>query len=223
MFTQKITVIRRLFYFLLFFCLVGCSGFQIPVNNLELSAKTPVIDMRPPEEGTQEIFSLLIMSEDYGYIRITERATNPTGARLFAHRLQEKYGSKPVPVTKLHHFVIYMNARNEMVTSSLSAGIGAAAGYIPIGPTPRVTDSEAFNTMVDPAEFSMNSGQNEYKRAIYSPSEWPAGTSTYLVFIETETEGVHRFTKTVAPRFKKDNSNGLHEALEAAIKFHIDY
>lgn len=212
---------RKLLSVLLALSLVGCASVQLPIADIESSAEIAVVDLRPSEEGIRESFSLLITSERYGYARLSQDLTTPNGPRLFAHRLMEKYGVMEVPPTKLHHFVVYMNARSELRTNAVAAGFGGAIGAaIAAGTVTR--DGEVSHTLVNPAEFDLLSGEDEYKRAIYTDSELPDGASAYIVYIESETAGMRRFTRTVAP-MRHAETHPVHAALEAAIEFHLNH
>ncbi len=215
---------RRLFTLLAVFALAGCASgpAQLPVDNLSASVQTPVEDLRPANEGVRENFSLLITSDRYGYPRLAQDLTQPTGPRLFIHRLQEKYGTAPVPPTKLHHFVVYLNIRAELKSGALGAAFGGALGAV-LASSSVTREGEIVHTLVDPADFAAMSGENEYKRAIYTDAELKAGTTAYVIFIETETQGQRRFTRTVSPAKPKQAGDKapLHAGLEAAIQFHL--
>lgn len=216
---------RLLLAFLASLSLVGCATgpVSLPVENLAASARTPVEDLRPKNEGTREIFSLLITSDRYGYFRLAQDLTDPTGPRLFSHRLQEKYGAGPVPPTRLHHFAVYSNYRAELKSAALGAALGGAIGAaITSGTVKR--EGETVHTLVDAASYAALSGENEYQRAFYTEAELKAGTSAFVIFIESESQGRRRFTRTVSPTkpAQADQRNPLHRALEAAIHFHLN-
>lgn len=216
---------RHLFALLVALALVGCATgpVPLPVDNLGASAQTPVEDARPKNEGTREIFSLLITSDQYGYARLAQDLTEPTGPRLFAHRLQEKYGSGPAPSTKLLHFAVYLNNRAELKSVALGAAFGGVIGAaLTSGMVTR--EGEIAHTVVNAESFAALSGENEYKRAFYTDSELKAGTSAFVVFIESESQGQRRFTRTVSPikPVQAGQKIPLHQALEAAIHFHLN-
>jgi len=216
---------RQLFAFIASLALVGCATgpVSLPVENLAASAQTPVEDLRPKDEGTREIFSLLITSDSYGYARLAQDRTDPTGPRLFAHRLQEKYGAGSVPPTKLLHFAVYLNNRAELKSAALGAAFGGIIGAA-ITSGMVVREGDTVHTMVDAASFASLAGENEYKRALYTDAELKAGTSAFVIFIESESQGQRRFTRTVSPI--KPTQEGqkipLHQALDAAIHFHLN-
>ena len=203
----------------------GCATgpVSIPVDNLSASAQTPVEDLRPKSEGTREIFSLLVTSDQYGYTRLAEDIITPTGPRLFAHRLQEKYGKGAVPPTKLLHFVVYLNNRAELKRAALGGALGGIIGAaIASGTVTR--EGEIVHTLVNVESFNALSGNAEYKRAVYTDSELKAGTSVLVVFIESESQGKNRFTRTLSPikPVQAGQKSPLHDALEAAIHFHLN-
>ncbi|MBH9575932.1 hypothetical protein [Inhella proteolytica] len=216
---------RTLFSVLATIILVGCASTPVPltIDNIDSSANTKVEDLRPATEGTREIFSLLITSDQYGFHRLAQDLTEPTGPRLFAHMLQEKHGKNPVPRTKLHHFVVYMNMRAELKKVALGAALGGMIGAAIANDT-IIRDGETSHTLVNPESFAALSGENEYKRALYTEAELKEGTSAIVVFIDSDTEGVRRFTRTVSPmkQVQQGQKSPLHQALDSAIRFHLN-
>ncbi len=216
---------RNLFSVLASIILVGCASTPapLPIDNIDSSANTKVEDLRPANEGTREIFSLLITSDQYGFHRLAQDLTEPAGPRLFAHLLQEKHGKNPVPPTKLHHFVVYMNMRAELKKFALGAALGGVIGAV-IANNTIIRDGETSHTLVNPDGFSALSGEEEYKRALYTEAELNEGTSAIIVFIESETEGAKRFTRTVSPmkQGQPGQKSPLHQALDSAIRFHLN-
>lgn len=205
--------------------LAGCATgpVSLPVENLNASSQTPVEDLRPKSEKTREIFSLLVTSDQYGYSRLAEDLTSPTGPRLFAHRLQEKYGNGAAPPTKLLHFVVYLNKRAELKRAAIGGALGGIVGAaIASGTVTR--EGELVHSLVDAENFNALSGDAEYKRALYTDSELKAGTSTLVVFIESESQGKRRFTRTLSPikPTQTGQKSPLHDAMEAAIQFHLN-
>jgi len=204
--------------------LAGCASgpMHLPVDNLAESSHLHVADLRPPEERTRKMFSGNVFSERYGYNRLAEDVTEPTGPRLFAHRLHEKARSGAAAPTTLRHFVVYSNLRTELrrsaFTTPLSGEPAAMTGHIAY-----TGEGEAVHSLVDAAAFEALSGDQEYKRALYTDSDVSANISAYVVFIESETEGQRRFTRTIAPvrLSEPDQMLPLHRALEAAIQFHL--
>lgn len=216
---------RHLFALLVALALVGCATgpVSLPVDNLGTSAQTQVDDLRPKNEGTREIFSLLITSDQYGYSRLAQDITEPSGPRLLTHRLYEKYGSGPVPSTKLLHFAVYLNNRAELKSFALGTALGGVIGAaVTSGMVTR--EGEVAHTMVNAESFAALSGENEYKRALYTESELKPGTSAFVVFIESESQGQRRFTRTASPikPVQAGQKIPLHQALEAAIHFHLN-
>lgn len=215
---------HRLLALLAAFALVGCASgpVKLPVDNLAASAATALKDVRPANEGTRDIFSLMITSDRYGYVRLAQDITEPTGPRLFSHRLQEKYGTEAVPATTLHHFAVYMNNRSELRKFAVGAGIGGIIGAAIAGSTVK-REGDAIHTIVDPARFAAESGEDEYKRAMYTEPEIPAGTTVFVVYIESESQEKRRFTRTVWPikPMQAGDKIPLHQAMEAAIGFNL--
>lgn len=214
---------RQLLALILLTALAGCATgpVRLPVDNLAASEQARIEDVRPATEATREIFSLMITNDRYGYFRLAQDLTDPTGPRLFAHMLQEKYAPNPVPATKLHHFVVYMNNRAELKRGALGALAGPIGALIATSTIKR--EGEVTHTLVTPESFDALAGENEYKRAFYSDTELKPGTSALVVFIESETEGKRRFTRTVSP-FKPAQAGEkipLHRAFEAAIQYHL--
>lgn len=216
---------RQFIALALSFALVGCASgpVKLPVENLAASDQVRVEDLRPKTEATSEIFSLLITSDQYGYIRLKEDSVDPTGPRLFAHELQRKYGAGQVPAVKLHHFVVYMNQRAALKSMALGAALGGIIGAaIADGTVKR--EGDIAHTLVSAESFAALSGPNEYKRALYTDAELKTGTSAFIVFIESETNGQRRFTRTVTPikTVKEGQKLPVHQALESAIHFHLN-
>ena len=203
--------------------LVGCAvtPAKLEVDNLAASEKTPVQDLRPPTEGTGDIFSFLITSDRYGYARSPLHLTNPSGPRLFTHRLQEKYGTGAVPPTKLHHFAVYVNNRAELKAVALGATFGAIGAVLANNMPKR--EGKVMHEVVDPARFAAESGEDEYKRAIYADPQNTASTSMFIVYIESELQQKRRFTRTVWPATapKAGEKSPLQQAMDAAIEFNL--
>lgn len=218
-------MIQRIFALFASIALVGCASgpVKLPIDNLAASEKTPVEDLRPNSEGMRDIFSLMITSDRYGYARLAQDITDPSGPRLFSHRLQEKYGTEAVPPTKLHHFVVYLNNRSELRTGAMGAAFGGAIGAaIASGTVKR--EGDAIHTPVDVARFSAESGDDEYKRAIYVEPQIPSGTSVFVVYIESESQQKRKFTRTVWPikPSQPGEKTPVHQAMDAAIKFNLN-
>ncbi|MTW13211.1 hypothetical protein GM658_21630 [Pseudoduganella eburnea] len=215
---------RYVFALLASFILAGCATTttRLPVENLAVSAKAPVEDLRPAAEGTREIFSLMITSDQYGYARLAQEITDPTGARLFSHRLQEKFASTSVPQTKLYHFAVYLNNRSELRKVALGAGFGGLIGAA-IMSNNVVREGDVVHTMVNEEAFNALSGDKEYQRAFYTELELKQGTSAFVIYIESEADGQRRFTRTVSPikPAQPGEKIPLHQAMEAAIQFHL--
>ena len=204
--------------------LVGCAGpAKLPVDNLVASEKAPVKDLRPANESTRELFSLMITNDRYGYARLAQDITDPTGARLFAHRLQEKHGSENVPPTKLHHFAVYLNNRSELRRGAIGAGLGGVVGAVIANGTVK-REGDAVHALVDPARFAAESGEDEYKRAMYTEASIPEGTSVFVIYIDSESQQKRRFTRTVWPikAAQAGEKIPLHQAMEAAIQFNLN-
>ena len=216
---------HRLLSLLAAIALVGCASgpVKLPVDNLAASEKTAVQDLRPASEGTREFFSLMITSEQYGYVRLAQDITDPSGPRLFAHRLQEKYGAQAVPPTKLHHFAVYLSNRAELKRVALSAAFGGAIGA-GIASSTFKREGDAIHSVTDTARFAAQSGDSEFKRAIYDEPHIPAGSSVYVVYIESESQDKRRFTRTVWPikPVPAGENIPLHQAMDAAIRFNLN-
>jgi hypothetical protein len=201
----------------------GCvTTTKLSVGNLATSASTPVIDMRPASESTRENFSLIITSERYGYFRLAQDLTEPTGARLFTHRLQMKFGNSTVPPTSLLHFVVYGNSRTELKRFAAITAMGENIGGA-FSNAKENRQGNAMNSLVDEATFNARSGDAEFKRAIYDSSKTAPTNSALIIYIQTESQGVRHFTRTVWPIKKsKSEESPLPGALEAAIAFHLE-
>ena len=216
-------MIYRLFTFVAFIALVGCASgpVKLPVANLAASEKTHVEDLRPATEGTRDTFSLLITSDRYGYTRLAQDITDPSGPRLFSHLLQEKYDTVAVPPTKLHHFIVYANNRSVMKRGALGAVFGPIGALVAVDTVAQ--EGGAINAVVDPARFAAESGEDEYKRAIYADPQIPEDTSTFVIYIESESQQKRHFTRTIWPikPSKEGEKIPLYQAMEAAIQFNL--
>ncbi len=192
------------------------SPIKLAVDNLTASEKTQVEDLRPSTEGTRQFFGTNSRDDRFGYARIEQDATDPSGPRLFAHHLQEGYGSEPVPITKLHHFVVYLNNRSK------ANGLHRRADFS--GSTAEHDVAKVHHTVVDPEIFAICSGEDEYKRAFYDEPGIPAGTPAFVVYVESESQQKRRFTRTVWPIKPPQISEKipLHQALDAAIRFNLE-
>jgi hypothetical protein len=201
----------------------GCvTTTKLSVGNLATSASTPVIDKRPTSESTREAFSFIITSEQYGYFRLAQDLTEPTGARLFTHRLQEKFGVSTVPPTALLHFVVYANSRTELKRTAAIIAMGENIGGAFAG-VKENRQGSAINSLVNETTFTALSGDAEFKRAIYDSSKTAPTNSAFIIYIQTESQGVRRFTRTVWPiKESKSKESPLPSALEAAIAFHLE-
>lgn len=193
----------------------GAPPLKLPVDNLDASHKTQVLDLRPPTEGRRELFGTRSTSDRFGYIRAEQNATDPSGPRLFAHHLQMRYGNEALPSTTLHHFVVYLNIREEkMALVNWNSSIADTPLF----------EGSVVHTIVDREFFAMCSGEDEYKRALFDEPAIPAGTSAFIIYIERETLEKRYFTRTVYPLrcpSKRGETPG-HLALDAAISFNLD-
>jgi hypothetical protein len=91
-----------------------------------------------------------------------------------------------------------MNNRSELKRGALGAAFGGAIGAMIASSTVK-REGDAIHTVVDSARFAAESGEDEYKRAIYAEPQIPAGTSVFVVYIESESQQKRRFTRTVWP------------------------
>lgn len=62
----------------------------------------------------------------------------------------------------------------------------------------------------------------EHRRALNSEKENPLQSVVYVVYIDTEIGGRRVFTRTLAPFGNPRKKLLLDEALEAAVKFHLE-
>ena len=198
-----------------FLGLGGTPTLKLPVSNLDASQNTYVLDLRPPTEGTRELFGTRSTSDRFGYIRAEQNATDPSGPRLFAHHLQMRCGNEAVLSTTLYHFIVYLNIRDEkMAQVQLDSSITNT--LLPGG--------SIVHTIVDPELFAICSGEDEYKRALFNEPAIPAGTSAFVIYIEREKLQRRYFTRTVAPvrSPRESEKTPIHHALDAAISFNLD-
>ncbi|MDQ1922898.1 hypothetical protein [Massilia pseudoviolaceinigra] len=80
------------------------------------------------------------------------------------------------------------------------------------------------HTVVDREVFAVCSGDDEYKRATYDKPGIPADASVFVIYIETESQQIRRFTRTVWPIKPSQAGENipLHQAMDAAIQFNLN-
>ena len=203
--------------------MTGCATkapSMLNVQGGEQSEKLVVPDLRPAVEKQGEMFSLLITSDAYGIRRLDEAATTPSAVRLLQHRTFEVLGSQAgMSSLKVRHLVVYQNAQSTLRRGALGAGLGGVIGAVAAGATAGEY-SGVKNSLADEKSFEAQAS-SEFKRALYTEAENPSRGSVYVVFIETELNGKHVFTRTLAPVKQDKGQDALAMALESSVKYHL--
>ncbi len=192
-------------------CASPVATLQVPT--LAKSEGTVVKDLRPANEKTNEMFSLMVTSEAYGLYRKGDESHVPTAIRLFQHRAFEKLGAegKPLEIT-VHHFAVYLNMKSQLRSSAAFGVIGAG-----LASKNKVT---AAHALADAKAFE-NVGKDEYKRALFTEQENPEKASAFVIYIDAEVGGKRVFTRSLVPLAVAEGKVPHTEALEAAIGYFL--
>jgi len=208
---------NRLLALLLPLALAACASappLHVDVPDMAHSESVQLRDARPPAESTQEIMSLLVTSDAYGIIRNGDIHTEPTALRLIQHRVFEHMG--PQAHATVHHFVSYRNLQSQFRAGALGAvlgPIGAAIG------SSRYSGTVALSaTLVDRVQFDAMTGNNEWKRALYSAAEDPNKVSVFVTYLDLEVDGKRAFVRAVSPVQADPGKNSFLLATESTIQ-----
>jgi hypothetical protein len=97
-----------------------------------------------------------------------------------------------------------------------TASVGVFGGGSSTKPLETASSSLADRDAFDAARTE------EHRRALNSEKENPQQSVVYVVYIDTEIGGRRVFTRTLAPFGNPRKKLLLEEALEAAVKFHLE-
>jgi hypothetical protein len=190
-------------------------GLQVAPTD---TAQVRIVDSRDASEKQAKTFSRFVGSGAYGISRVAEGATTPPAIRLLQLRSGEILPERPLTI-EVHHLVTYINAQTSMRTTAIAVGMGSV-GVFGTGSTPKPLET-AISSVADRDAFDAAATQ-EHRRALFSQQENPLESAVYVVFIDTEIGGRRVFTRTVAPFGNPRKKLLIEEALEAAIKFHLE-
>ncbi len=214
------------------FCLAFSIVFLSGCKSLTATAEIPKIekssivitqDLRSETEKKNKIFSLLLTSKAYGTYRRGDKLIEPNPVRILQHRVYEKFMPMGViPDVKVHHFVVYMNLRDELIRGSLASSFGGVIGAAIAAGTQKYG---VDGTMSLTSREEFESFEKEYKRALYTQRENPDKVSVYRVYLEAEINGKRTFVKIMTPTKlpKGDDRNAHLVAIETAIAFFLDH
>lgn len=191
---------------------------KVDIPDIATSDSVQVTDMRPASEREHEIFSLLITSKEYGIWRVGDKQLSPSPVKLLQYALaKQSNATRPPSKVVVRHFVVYANMQSQLRHGAVGAGIGGALGGL-IGNAMASHDESALTSSVDEHGFNTMSA-DEYKRGLYTPTEDPNKASVFVVYIDTEIDGVQVFTRTIAPATpKKGAQPPLVDAVQLAIR-----
>jgi hypothetical protein len=182
------------------------------------SEQVRIVDLRDASEKQGKTFSRFLLNSAYGMSRVAEGGAAPTAVRLLQQRAAEILPERPVAIT-VHHLVTYINGQSSMRSASLAGGL-ASVGMPGGGSAPKPLET-ATSSVADREAFDA-ARTEEYRRALYTEQENPLQSVVYVVYIDTESGGRRVFTRTLAPFGNPRKKLLLDEALEAAVKFHLE-
>ncbi|HJU82977.1 MAG TPA: hypothetical protein VJ600_02090 [Holophagaceae bacterium] len=197
--------------------MVGCTPpvTHIDIPALKNSESVVVKDLRPDTEKQSTIFSLSIMSKAYGTYRKGDEVLDPPMIQVLRHRVFEKFGaSQGANEIKVHHLVIYLNAKSALRKGVFGGAIGAAVAA--------KAKVNLVASLEDPKAFDELTGESEYKRALYTEQENPDKASVYVMYLDAEINGKRVFVKTMSPTAAPDKQNALTLAVESTVKYYLD-
>ena len=210
---------RSLLLILLPLALAGCATgpatpLHVDVPDIARSGSVTVRDARPPAEATKLIMSYLVTSDAYGVIRQGDLSTEPSPMRLIQHRVFERLG--PDAHATVHHLVLYQNMQSQGRAGAIGAVFGVVGAVIA---SSHYDGSVATAvTLVDRAQFEALTGDNEWKRAIYTPAENPQKVTVIVSYLDLEVDGKRAFVRVVSPVKVEGGKNPFLLSLEATIQ-----
>jgi hypothetical protein len=207
--------------FLAMMC-AACAPVTTKVNvpDIAKSDSLSVSDMRPADEKDKKIFSLLLTSKEYGIMRVGDARLSPTPIHLLQYQAFKKFGDAGhVPNVSVYHFVVYSNAKAQLRSGAIGAGLGGLVGAM-IGNAMADHDTMA-NTEIENETVFNNLSTDEYQRGLFTEDENPQKASVYIVYIETDIGGKKVFTRTISPIKKHGDEDSLAAAVQSAINHHL--
>lgn len=197
------------------------SVTKVNVPDMEKSDSLSVQDARPAIEKDRKMFSLLITSRQYGIIREGDERLTPSPIRLLQHQVFEKFAaSGRLPTVVVRHLVVYSNMKSQLRSGATLGAIGGLVGGV-------VANAAASHVVmanteaVDESTFEGWSGEDEYQRGLFTESENPTKAPVYIVYVDTDIDGVKRFTRTVSSIRRNSDENPLATAVQLAIADHL--
>jgi hypothetical protein len=182
------------------------------------SARVRIIDSRDASEKQGKTFSRLVFSGAYGISRVSETAPAVPAIRLLEQRAAEILPERPLTI-EVHHLVTYINAQTSMRSAAVAVGT-ASVGVFGTGSSPKPLETPS-SSLADRDAFEA-ARTEEHRRALNSEKENPLQSVVYVVYIDTGIGGRRVFTRTLAPFGNPRKKLLLDEALEAAVKFHLE-
>ncbi|RUL72202.1 hypothetical protein [Dyella choica] len=211
---------KRYFAVLLMLACTGCAPVKVNVPDIAKSDSLQVADMRPSSEKEKKLFSLLITSSEYGIIRMGDGKLSPPPVRLLQYQAFQKFSTaNPLPKVTVNHFVIYVNAKSQLRSGAVGAGVGGMVGAM-IGNSIANHDTSSMTRVIDENAFDVS---EEYRRGFYTSSENPDRASVFVIYLDTDIDGKNVFTRTVASMQKHGDEDPLSNAVQLAIRNHLDH
>lgn len=211
---------KKLLIALLAITCVACAPVVTKVNipDIGKSDAVQLTDMRPASEKEHEIFSLLITNKEYGIWRVGDVQLSPSPVKLLQYELaKQPNADSATSKVVVRHFVVYANMQSQLRHGAVGAGIGGVIGGL-IGNAMANHNENALTSDVNEHAFDAMA-TDEYKRGLYTTTEDPGKASVFIVYIDTEINGVRVFTRTIAPAIpKKGTQPPLVDAVELAIR-----
>lgn len=211
---------KKLLVALLTLTCAACAPAVTKVNipDIGKSDSVQVSDLRPATEREHKIFSLMITSKQYGIWRVGDTQLSPSPVRLLQYEIaKEPNTGNTSPKVVVRHFVVYANMQSQLRHGAVGAGLGGALGAM-IGNAMANHGEDAQTSIVDEQAFDAM-GADEYKRGLYTQAEDPKKASVFIVYLDTEIDGVRVFTRTIASATPKEGSQPpLVDAVQLAIR-----
>lgn len=211
---------KKLLIALLAITCAACAPVVTKVNipDIGKSGAVQVTDMRPANEKEHEIFSLLITSKEYGIWRVGDAQLSPSPVKLLQYEFaKQPNAANASPKVVVRHFVVYANMQSQLRHGAVGAGIGGVIGGL-IGNAVANHGESALTSNADEQAFDAMATE-EYKRGLYTTAEDPDKASVFIIYIDTEINGIRVFTRTIAPAIaKKGAQPPLADAVELAIR-----
>jgi hypothetical protein len=197
--------------------LTACATQAPPIviPDIDRSAAVQVRDLRPAKEKEAETFSFNVANSAYGLARVGDEKVSPPSLRVLQHRAFEKLGAGVTSID-VHHLVVYRNMQSWGRRVAMASAAGAVGGAV-VGGTATVNTSGG-SSVLDPSVFS-SVGNDEWKLALFKPSEDPGPAISYIVYLDAEIQGKRVVTKTI----RVSTDNNIHVAIPLAVESAIAF